>query len=188
VSPGPTCLVFAGRYPTLPMALLRLRLAYTRPNAPRLPEFDLMNQQLAWQHITDTISSARALFAPVTAAAPPHAAAGSAGWLDWLLRALRVRAAARPPPAHACGFCAAAPMHTPQRAPCGHVFCYYCLASACAASGRPRCPRCAARLELGERCPAALIPRPPPAPAGGEEAATAWPTPTTQETGQAQGG
>ena len=38
-----------GRYPTLPMALLRLRLAYTRPHAPRLAEFDLMNQQLAWQ-------------------------------------------------------------------------------------------------------------------------------------------
>ena len=33
------------------MALLRLRLAYTKPHAPRLAEFDLMNQQLAWQAI-----------------------------------------------------------------------------------------------------------------------------------------
>ena len=34
------------------MALLRLRLAYTKPHAPRLVELDLMNQQLAWQAAT----------------------------------------------------------------------------------------------------------------------------------------
>ena len=155
-----------GRYPTLPMALLRLRLAYTRPGAPRYAEFDLMNQQLAWQAISDTLSAARTMLAPVSSVTHPSATAAAAaaapppGYFGWLLRHLRVRAAARALPAHACGFCGAAPMHTPQLAPCGHVFCYYCLASACVASGRPRCPRCSARLTLGRRCQIPLPPTP----------------------------
>ena len=56
-----------------------------------------------------------------------------------------------------------APSLSSIQAPCGCVFCYYCVAAACHASSRPRCPRCAARLELGARCPADLIPQPPPA-------------------------
>lgn len=166
-----------GRYPTLPMALLRLRLAYTKPGAPRYAEFDLMNQQLAWQAISDTISAARTMLAPVTHPSATVAAASVSppGFFGWLFRHLRARSAARALPAHACGFCAASPMHTPQMAPCGHVFCYYCLASACVASGRPRCPRCSARLTLGHRCPATQIPQPPLSPAHEPAAATGAP-------------
>ena len=46
----------------------------------------------------------------------------------------------------ACAFCGAAPAHTPLAAPCGHVCCYYCLATARVASTRARCPRCRTRL------------------------------------------
>ena len=103
----------------------------------------------------------------------------------WLLRRLRVRGSDDTPrvPPHACGFCAAAPMHTPQLAPCGCVFCYYCVAAACHASGRPRCPRCVARLELGTRCPADLIPQPPPTPAAAPAVA-----PAAASTGGVHGG
>ena len=139
-----------GKYASLPAALLGLRLVYTRPHAPRQPEFDFMNQQLGWQAVADTLVSLRQLFsaarrAGVVEAAPasrsPCSGAGSRGRKD--------AGRARP---LVCALCGAAPMHTPHLASCG-CCCYFCLATATMAGGGPNAAplRSAVRRRLGPR-------------------------------------
>lgn len=149
-----------GKYASLPAALLGLRLVYTRPHAPRQPEFDFMNQQLGWQAVADTLVSLRQLFS-APPAAPGVVEAAPTGPLAVLRRWLspfRPRTAAAP--AHSCALCGAAPMHTPHLASCGCAFCYFCLATATmAGGGQTRCRRCGQRCELGPRCDATNAPR-----------------------------
>jgi len=132
--------------PSLPLALLGLRLVYASPHEPRGPDFSFMNQELAWRTMADLAAALqalrRSLAAPsaqpapqplrVTPEHPPaDGPAGSSG------DAAPTRAALA-----ACGFCGAAPMHAPRTAACGCAFCHYCLAAACLHQARPACPRC----------------------------------------------
>ena len=51
-----------------------------------------------------------------------------------------------------CGICGARDVLVPYSArPCGHRFCYYCLAANTRADARFACPRCGARVEALQR-------------------------------------
>ena len=164
-----------GRHPSLPMALLGMRLVYTAPEARPGPVFELMEQQLVWRTLADTAVAMRALLHSGPRALPPppsvrEPAAREApveGRASSYLGRLRAwlrpddvvpgtaadasagdegAAAAAPPGAGACVLCGADPPHTPQPTACGHSCCYFCFASARLANSRVRCPRCAKRL------------------------------------------
>merc|ERR1711862_992101 len=48
----------------------------------------------------------------------------------------------------ACGICGASPMSLPMRSDCGHVFCYFCIASE--QMEHPKnvvCPACTSRIK-----------------------------------------
>eukprot|EP00965_Chrysotila_dentata_P189679 6173453-Pleurochrysis_carterae.AAC.2 len=58
--------------------------------------------------------------------------------------------------ADACLLCDSSPPHTPFESECGHLFCYFCLSSACLHSASARCPRCSVRLSV--HCPRTVDP------------------------------
>ena len=142
-----------GRHPTLRMALLGISFEYTRPNVPRRASFDLMNQMLALRAASDVLHELKQAIHAFPSAAATSATA-SPGivrlMLQRILTVLQLRPAALPrcPPAEGeCTICGATPMHTPRAARCGHLSCYYCLASACMAGVGARCPVCNERLD-----------------------------------------
>ena len=153
--------VRTGRSPTLPMALLGMQLHYVSERASvRQPAFDFMEQLLVFRTIADAAVAARGLAhaAPRTV---PTSRVEPAHERPWLLNALRrqlgwelLSEGGGDADAHAlvsdtdgCVFCAADPPHTPQKAPCSHSCCYFCIASALMTDSRAVCPRCGQRLK-----------------------------------------
>merc|ERR1719428_772638 len=53
----------------------------------------------------------------------------------------------RATPTQQCGICSALPAMLPMRGDCGHVFCYFCIASERVEHPRgPACPQCGATI------------------------------------------
>jgi hypothetical protein len=126
-------LVFFLSYRTLLERLLSLRLLYSRPRVSRQVSFEFMNQQIAWQALSDfmlfilpliNFDSIGKLFMwtgrtigllpPIPTASANSTGVGSVS----LVEAMQV----------GCPCCHLAPASQPYIAhPCGHIFCYYCL-------------------------------------------------------------
>lgn len=159
-----------GRYPSLPMALLGIRLVYTVPEYRPAPVFQFMEQQLIWRTVADTAVAVRSLLHSGPRALPPppsmredteEAGAQEAARPDpvpyfgglrrWVRSVAGVDSAAAQSggggvplvDVAGCVLCGADPPHTRRPAACGHEACYFCLASARLADADARCPRCA---------------------------------------------
>lgn len=158
--------IYTRRSPTLPMALLGLQLVHTRPQQPRRPNFELLEQQLVWRTVAEFAVAVRGFYhsgGRVVTAAGMRPAVPAAG--DRLMAGVaavgrRLGLVAAEPASSVpasddavaslgvggCVFCDACPAHTPTPAPCGHMCCYFCLSVARMTSARAVCPRCQVRL------------------------------------------
>ena len=147
--------------PTLPMALVGMRLVHTRPAVSRRPAFELAHQQLWLRVLAQFSVSARELYHSggyvVPAPALQQRAQPTSDSLSQRVAAVgrglgllspKLDDDAPSEETDGCVFCGACPAHTPSPAPCGHMCCYFCLAVARMASSRRRCPR--GRAPLGK--------------------------------------
>jgi len=132
------CFLRWGRYRTLLERVLLLRLVYVRSRVARQVSFEFMNQQLAWQSLSEFMLFLLPLinFAAIgrgalwagrlvgLVAPAPKRRAMAAGEVEG--RVIDVADAL----ALGCPYCSLKPACQPTVAhPCGHIFCYYCLSS-----------------------------------------------------------
>jgi Pex2 / Pex12 amino terminal region/Zinc finger, C3HC4 type (RING finger) len=141
-----------GRYPTLAHRVLGLRYVWAGPSAARVLSFEYMNRQLVWQGFTEFL-----MFA-----VPLLASSGVRRWTSRLAnraRSLKDFATLSPKPSAAlaeetshlaesaaqCPICESEPTcaHVGE---CGHLFCYWCVASVLAEEPDYRCPTCHVRV------------------------------------------
>lgn len=143
-----------GQYRSLLERLVCARLVYDRPVMARVVSFEYLNRQLVWsevselflfllplldtRHVTGVVHHwARGLLAPIRAAVKRSSGLAVAGGCA----------------DDACQVCAQ-PACTPYAAaPCGHVFCYYCLRARTEAEAGYCCPTC--EREVQSMAPAA---------------------------------
>ncbi len=140
-----------GRYRSLLDRVLSMRLVYAHGKVVRQVTFDFMNQQLIWHGFSEFLlfilplinfERIRALLRRMfhstpagSAAAAGGAAAGAAGGSGGAAVADLLNSS--------CPVCSLSPITVPYRAePCGHLFCYYCLAGSRTADRNYRCARC----------------------------------------------
>lgn len=152
-------LVFLNRgvYSTLRDRVLGARLVLERASVARALSFEYLNRQLVWTEISElllfilpliSVTPMRSLLSKLprfAAVVSPPAAASTAGGSDGGSLA-------------PCGICdTAAPLRPFVAQPCGHVFCYYCLAARTQADARYACVRCGERVAgLKDAQPATL--------------------------------
>ncbi|CEM02522.1 unnamed protein product [Vitrella brassicaformis CCMP3155] len=135
----------AGVYRSVADRLLRLRMHHVDPTLPRQISFELMDRQLYWHSFTDLLLVVTPLVNlrrvrlmlrrsadQATAYVTKHARR-----VPLLARHIPKLQRERPSSGMsaasvgACGMCGASPMVCAHRTmPCGHMFCYYCIAMA----------------------------------------------------------
>ena len=137
--------LMTGRYATLVLRVLRIRLVYLRSRVSRQLSFDYMHQQLAFSVLTDFLTFAlpflpwrflRSLYHSTAAFLLPHrykeeaasvgsVGGGGSGELD------------------VCGVCGRSErLNTSVVLPCLHVYCWYCCAAHMAEEAVWRCVVC----------------------------------------------
>ena len=131
-----------GRYPSLVLRLLRVRLVYLRSRVSRQLSFDYMHQQLAFSVLTDFLTFAlpflpwrlaRAAYHHTLAFLFPHRKA----------EAVALSAAAVQSEADVCGVCGRGErLNASVVLPCLHVYCWYCCAAHMAEEAVWRCVVC----------------------------------------------
>jgi len=135
---------------------LGLRLAYRSPTMARAVSFEYLNRQLVWHGVSELLlfllpllSAARlrgALRGLLARVRGPAALAGAsastdAGGAPGAPGAKAAAAAVTSTSGNACPVCAVAEPGTPFcAAPCGHVFCFYCLRASTLADAAFACP------------------------------------------------
>ena len=132
-----------GRYPSLVLRLLRVRLVYLRSRVSRQLSFDYMHQQLAFSVITDFLTFAlpflpwrlfRSLYHYALAFLFPHRKTEPAN---------AASAAGIEAEADVCGVCGRNErLNASVVLPCLHVYCWYCCAAHMAEEAVWRCVVC----------------------------------------------
>lgn len=132
-----------GRYPSLVLRLLRVRLVYLRSRVSRQLSFDYMHQQLAFSVLTDFLTFAlpflpwrlmRSAYHHTLAFLLPHRKAEAA---------LPVAGGGEAAVADVCGVCGRGErLNASVVLPCLHVYCWYCCAAHMAEEAVWRCVVC----------------------------------------------
>lgn len=120
--------LWTARYPTLVERLLALKMVHVSPHLTRSVAFEYMNRQLVWEGFTEFLLFIMPLID-----------------FDRIQNAFRRRIAPANPlsPPSQCGICLADPIHNPHASDaCGHVSCYYCIASQLQQDPSFPCPKC----------------------------------------------
>lgn len=128
-----------GRYRSLLERILATRLVYDRAVMARVVSFDYLNRQLVWSEVSE-------LFLCLLPLLDTRRAGGLlSNWARRVLAPLRVAVQHRGDgvAADACQVCTSQPANTPYAAaPCGHVFCYFCLRARTESDVGYCCPTC----------------------------------------------
>ena len=146
-----------GRYPSLLQRLTGMRLVYgdALAGASRSINFQFMNRQLLWEHFTQLalcvvplvdwdglrrqvsgLIRQRRLGAGAAGSADGGASIPGAGGADGDME---------------CVVCGEGEAQTPYVTDCGHVYCYYCLKTACLQDDAFACPRCGTFFATSKR-------------------------------------
>lgn len=146
-----------GRYPSLLQRLTGMRLVYgdALGGASRSINFQFMNRQLLWEHFTQLalcvvplvdwdglrrqvsgLIRQRRLGAGAAGSADGGASIPGAGGADGDME---------------CVVCGEGEAQTPYVTDCGHVYCYYCLKTACLQDDAFACPRCGTFFATSKR-------------------------------------
>jgi len=148
-----------GKYLSIADRVLGIRLQYPHPNARRAIALDLLHQQLLWQGILDFILFLMPLIdvRMITSFFKRIFFLGGQGPDNWVssvgtntgaganhLDESMSFATRQSYLQTSCAICNAQPIVCPHKAPCGHIFCYYCLYSRRLAheAGAFPCPEC----------------------------------------------
>merc|ERR1712194_897228 len=125
-----------GTFYTLGDRMLGIRLVHINPAAHRQVAFEFMNRVMIWNGLSEFLITVTPLVnlgrlrQTLTRRFFPKAA----------LRAMEADAE------YSCGICGTSPMTLPMRTDCGHVFCYFCIASEqMDHPGNVTCPSCKSR-------------------------------------------
>lgn len=126
-----------GTFSTLGDRLLGIRLMHIDPMAHRQMAFEYMNRVMIWNGLSEFLITVMPLVNLARAR-------------RFLSRKLFPKAALKQmedSAQQACGLCGASPVNLPMRSDCGHVFCYFCIASEKLENpkGVP-CPHCSSRI------------------------------------------
>jgi len=129
---------------------LGLRLAYRSPTMVRAVSFEYLNRQLVWHGVSELLlfllpllsaARLRGALRGLLARVRGPAALGPADGAPGAKAASATAGAASASGSAACPVCAAAEPGTPFcAAPCGHVFCFYCLRASTLADAAYACP------------------------------------------------
>jgi len=150
-----------GRYRSILERVLRTRLVYAQPSAPRAISYEYLNRQLVWAEVSEVLLF---LLPLVNAAAVkravrsilPRLPAFPFTPISQTARDDDVRSGSRYGNGNSssnrdignCGICGTSEMLVPYRAePCGDIFCYYCLRGHTAVDPRFQCPVCLAKVD-----------------------------------------
>jgi len=126
-----------GLFCNLSDRLLGIRLVHIDPAAHRQVAFEYMNRVMVWNGLSEFLMTVVPLL-------------NLANLWQAFARRLFPRAMLRTMGAdaeHSCSLCGASPMTLPMRSDCGHVFCYFCIASE--QMEQPQgatCPHCTKRI------------------------------------------
>jgi len=118
-----------GKYRSLVERLLRMRLVYIRSRVSRLISFELMNQQLLWQGLSELLHFLLPLI-------------NFYGILAFFKKIKKWFGFGATLSQEGCPVCHVNPINLPYVASCGDTFCYYCLRGSRMAENPYRCPRC----------------------------------------------
>jgi len=146
-----------GRYRSILERVLRTRLVYAQPSAPRAISYEYLNRQLVWAEVSEVLlfllplvnaatvkRAVRSIlprlpafpFTPTSQTAVDGVRGGSSGESISSSRD------------STCGICGTSDMLVPYKAePCGDVFCYYCLRGHTAVDPTFQCPVCLAKVD-----------------------------------------
>jgi len=126
-----------GRHRSLWDRLCGVRLVAEPPSAPRMLNFEPLEQQMAAERVAALLSLAAPILQP---------------WGTRILRRLQPATGPAPgaPGTHRCGFCDSDPS-LPHTAPCGHSFCYFCVQSRRMLDSTLACPVCRTPLTTSTR-------------------------------------
>ncbi|KAH7625018.1 hypothetical protein Ndes2526B_g00394 [Nannochloris sp. 'desiccata'] len=146
-----------GRYRSILERVLRTRLVYAQPSAPRAISYEYLNRQLVWAEVSEVLLF---LLPLVNAAAVKRAVRSilprlptfpftptsqTTPAIDGVTRSHSGSNSSR---VRNCGICGTGEMLIPYKAdPCGDMFCYYCLRGHTAIDPRFQCPVCLAKVE-----------------------------------------
>eukprot|EP01062_Namystynia_karyoxenos_P079384 TRINITY_DN835_c0_g1_i1.p1 TRINITY_DN835_c0_g1~~TRINITY_DN835_c0_g1_i1.p1 ORF type:complete len:393 (+),score=89.70 TRINITY_DN835_c0_g1_i1:71-1180(+) len=135
-----------GQYRSIVDRILGLRLVNYKSKVIKVWNFEFMDRQLWWTHLTEFLTFAL----PFINFLPR---------IRRMFRAVKGNALGPRLPDDVCAICNISPIQVEGVAPCGHRFCYYCISSrVTAAAGSASCPRCGEGITT--------VARPQPAPGG----------------------
>lgn len=126
-----------GQFATVSDRLLGIRLVHIDPAAHRQVAFEYMNRVMIWNALSEFLMT----IVPLVDLARVRRAITRRLFPRALLKGMDADAE------RACGLCGASPITIPVRSDCGHIFCYFCLASE--QMERPTqlaCPRCSTHI------------------------------------------
>jgi peroxin-2 len=149
----------SGRYRSILERILRTRLVYAQPSAPRAISYEYLNRQLVWAEVSEVLlfilplvnaaavkRAVRSILPrlPTFPFTPISQTIGSNGMSTIRGGDGSIGSSG----GTICGICGSVDILTPCKAePCGHIFCYYCLRGHTAVDSRFQCPECLVKVE-----------------------------------------
>lgn len=136
-----------GKYRTVLERVLRARLVYQRPSAPRALSFEYLNRQLVWHELSELLLFMLPL---VNVAAVKRTLRSFLPRLPILMMSSSYNSSTQQQQQQGgggCGICGMTPILSPYTAlPCNHEHCYFCLRSHTEADPQYQCPICLVRV------------------------------------------
>jgi len=127
-----------GVFPTLSDRVLGIRLVHVNPTARRQVAFAYMNRVMLWNGLSEFLMT----IVPVINIAQIRQS------LSRRMFQKKSRSSDELGMPQSCALCSAFPVTLPMRSDCGHIFCYFCIASE--QMDRPRevaCPKCSSHIQ-----------------------------------------
>jgi peroxin-2 len=148
-----------GRYRSILERVLRTRLVYAQPSAPRAISYEYLNRQLVWAEVSEVLlfllplvnaaavkRAVRSIlprlptfsFTSTSSTSPSQTTIGATTSLENFSRQED----------STCGICGTNDILVPYKAdPCGDLFCYYCLRGYTVVDPRFQCPVCLVKVD-----------------------------------------
>jgi peroxin-2 len=133
-----------GKYRSLGLYLLGIRLVYVQPEMARAISFDIMNRELVWQGFTEFLLFLLPLI-------------NLEGWRRSIIKYFSFDNNAATIAYNAsqqhtkCVICQMDPIAVPYITDCGHIYCYYCISTNLMVDRAFPCPRCSRKIQTIQR-------------------------------------